>query len=105
LIVDTPAVGQAESSTVRVWFRVELDEVVEELLVVCVELGVLVEEELSEVVVVKLITVEVLELRELGVVCDELDVVLEEILDCASFTAATAPIITTMIMITATKTL
>jgi len=111
--VDTPTVGHAESSTVSVEFCVAVEDVEEDVVVVWLEeIGVLVDDdELCDVddepVVreVLLLIEEALELEELEEVCDELDDVVEELLDWESSTAAAAPMITTMIMITATTTL
>jgi hypothetical protein len=107
-------VGQAESSTVSVEFCVAVEDDEEEVVVVWLEdVGLLVDDdELCDVDDeldvggMLLLIEEVLELEELEKVCVELDeVVVEELLDCDSSTAAAAPMITIMIMTTAITTL
>jgi len=111
--VDTPTVGHAESSTVSVEFCVAVEDDEEEVVVVWLEdVGVLVDDDElcdvdDELVVGEVLLIEeALELEELEEVCDELDdVVVEELLDWESSTAAAAPMITITIMTTAITTL
>ena len=111
--MDTPTVGHAESSTVSVEFCVAVEIVEEDVVVVWLEeIGVLVDDDElcdvdDELVVGEVLLIEeALELEELEEVCDELDdVVVEELLDWESSTAAAAPMITITIMTTAITTL
>ena len=112
--MDTPTVGHAESSTVSVEFCVAVEIVEEDVVVVWLEdVGELVEDEDElceddvddELVVEEVLIIEEV-LDELEEVCDELDdVVVEELLDWESSTAAAAPMITITIMTTAITTL